>query len=166
MPQREIDALLHEVDRSGTGELEMEDFTQLMVLTLSKTAARAGAHARGQEREQNAKQDMQQASLPFEVVALAYRRCAMAPGVGICAELWLASPYVHSHVLATWGLPQHICYGTHFFIDCVSKYPPFCSSTRACGAGRSLLKLCRLGTKLCWQNLQLTSPTLLNLLKF
>ena len=76
MPPKEIDVLLHEVDRSGTGELEMEDFTQLMVLTLSRTAAKASDHSKGQEKEQQAKQNMQQAALPFEVVALAYRRCA------------------------------------------------------------------------------------------
>lgn len=76
MPQGEIEALLLEVDRSGRGELELEDFTQLMVLTLSK-AAHAGDHAKAPGREQGGKPGMQQASLPFEVVALAYRRCAM-----------------------------------------------------------------------------------------
>ncbi len=76
MPPKEIDVLLHEVDRSGTGELEMEDFTQLMVLTLSRTAAKASDHSKGQEKEQQSNQNMQQAALPFEVVALAYRRCA------------------------------------------------------------------------------------------
>ena len=74
MPQREIEALLLEVDRSGRGELELEDFTQLMVLTLSRKAAHAGDHAKAQGREQGGKPGMQQASLPFEVVALAYRR--------------------------------------------------------------------------------------------
>lgn len=77
MPQREIEALLLEVDRSGKGELELEDFTQLMVLTLSRKAAHAGDHTKAHGREQSGKQGMQQASLPFEVVALAYRRCAM-----------------------------------------------------------------------------------------
>ena len=77
MPQREIEALLLEVDRSGRGELELEDFTQLMVLTLSRKAAHVGDHTKAQGREQGGKQGMQQASLPFEVVALAYRRCAM-----------------------------------------------------------------------------------------
>lgn len=75
LPQKEIDALLSEVDNSGTGELEMDDFTQLMVLTLQRKAAHASDH-RAQDRKQAKKQDMQQASLPFEVVALAYRRCA------------------------------------------------------------------------------------------
>ena len=76
MAPKEIEAVLHEVDRSGTGELEMDDFTQLMVLTLSRTAAQAGEHAKGQDKQQAGK-SMQQASLPFEVVALAYRRSAM-----------------------------------------------------------------------------------------
>ena len=55
--------------------ISMEDFTQLMVLTLSRTAAKAGDPSKGQEKEQQSKQNMQQAALPFEVVALAYRRC-------------------------------------------------------------------------------------------
>lgn len=75
LPQKEIDALLSEVDNSGTGELEMDDFTQMMVLTLQRKAALANDH-RAQDRQQPKKHDMQQASLPFEVVALAYRRCA------------------------------------------------------------------------------------------
>ena len=78
MPQREIEALLLEVDRSGRGELELEDFTQLMVLTLSRKAAHAGDHARMPGRKQGGKPGMQQAFLPFEVVALAYRRYAIA----------------------------------------------------------------------------------------
>ena len=77
MPQKEIEAILHEVDRSGTGELEMDDFTQLMVLTLSRKANQAGEHAKGQDTEQTGSHAMQQASLPFEVVALAYRRCGI-----------------------------------------------------------------------------------------
>ena len=77
MPPKEIEAILHEVDRSGTGELEMEDFTQLMVLTLSRRANQAGEQAKGQDTEQGRSHALQQASLPFEVVALAYRRCGM-----------------------------------------------------------------------------------------
>ena len=94
MPQREIEALLLEVDRSGKGELDLEDFTQLMVLTLSRKAARAGDHTKVQGREQSGKQGMQQASLPFEVVALAYRRCAMPthllPTSADCVMQWEA----------------------------------------------------------------------------
>ena len=74
MPAKEIEAILHEVDRSGTGELEMDDFTQLMVLTLSRRANQAGEHAKGEDTEEKGSHAMQQASLPFEVVALAYRR--------------------------------------------------------------------------------------------
>lgn len=96
MPQREIEALLLEVDRSGKGELELEDFTQLMVLTLSRKAAHAGDHAKAQGREQSGKQGMQQASLPFEVVALAYRRSAMPPhlqsSLSGCVMQWEAPP--------------------------------------------------------------------------
>jgi hypothetical protein len=80
LPQKDIDALLREVDSSGTGELEMDGFTQMMVLTLQKKAAYANDH-RAHDREQPKKQDMQQVFLPFEVVALAYRRCtALASG--------------------------------------------------------------------------------------
>ena len=87
MPPKEIEAILHEVDRSGTGELEMDDFTQLMVLTLSRRANQAGEHAKGEDAEQKGSHAMQQASLPFEVVALAYRRCALETGMNIHSKL-------------------------------------------------------------------------------
>ena len=77
MGPKVIEGVLHEVDRSGTGELEMDDFTQLMVLTLSRRANQAGEPAQGKDAEQKGSHAMQQASLPFEVVALAYRRFAL-----------------------------------------------------------------------------------------
>ena len=52
------------------GELEYPAFVELMILTLSQKASEKGEMADEAERQEG----MQTAMLPFEVVAIAYRR--------------------------------------------------------------------------------------------
>lgn len=55
-------------------EMELPEFIQVMTITLTQHAARAAEAAQDRDLTEEERASVQQAVLPFELTALAYRR--------------------------------------------------------------------------------------------
>ena len=73
MKRSEVTALLEEVDKDGSGEVDYDEFLQIMTTTL-------GRHAEDKPDESRRDQDGEE-HMPFSLMATAYRRKRLMEGL-------------------------------------------------------------------------------------